>query len=476
MKTLNRKHIYPLLLTLLMFGCTPDSLTKYKKEEPKKAAPAPAASPSTIGGVPVSSIVDPTPSSIIYKSAMDGEQRTDLLFQVGVASGYYIYGNNAFSEVTVRELLFKSCSISPSVLPIGLTFDTTNCKIAGTATEVYTDPVTFDTTGKGKRAYTVTMNYTNSSNGTTTTVLPITIQALRAPSSLLYSQSSRVILKVGLGSIDSFSAASGNFITDDGKSPANSTKNTIKGTVETIDATNGYIGVYNVSNMNYLGLTSMFADTNTNYQPDSEPYNPKYYFTLDSKVDSDTVYYSEKGKITEIRNVFPSYSVAPVVPPSLQPLESASTGINPNDLTSRRNYIEFKISPNLPTGLALNPLTGTITSPYTGTDTSPIITPIAIPASANGTYRITASNELGSTYYDLQLEIVDTPTRASLTRRQLLTLNALTMSYIREGDSIVSPIVGLIPSVHGLVTKKLAATNQIEVISLDGQFKLKRSN
>ncbi|MEA9355027.1 putative Ig domain-containing protein [Bacteriovorax sp. PP10] len=457
MKTFNTKLIVALFTTLVLTGCMPDSLTKFKKDPPKKAIVAsddgeeiPTGVPDGSGGViSLPDLVDAT--SFSYPGS------NDLVLEAGVAGGFEIFGDNSFASQITRESLIQTCTVTPT-LPPGLSIDTKTCAIAGTPSQVYIDTTKLNLVQKAKKDFVVTVKFLNKDSGITTLTRAIKLQILAKPTKLLYSQSSKVLLKV-TGSLTAFSSLSGDLRTDDGESPSYIGKNSIYATVETLDLTNNIVGVNNKRNYDYQGNVTNFTDANFDYQPDTDPSNPKYYFRVNDDIDNDTTYSQALARITEVRNILPTYSVAPAVAPSLQPLTFANTGVNVNEVTSKRNYLEFTVSPKLPTGLTLDAITGKIS----GYSTVPV---------AMKTYQITASNALGSASYQLQLEIIDPPAQLSLTKKQVLTVGALTYSYLREGDSIVSPLSATpVPkSVHGIITKMIPSTLQLEIATIDGSF------
>jgi hypothetical protein len=65
MKTINLKFMAPLLLTFVLQGCMPDSLTKFNKEAPKKTASATTTTTPTVDEtIPPSSLVAPSDLSL----------------------------------------------------------------------------------------------------------------------------------------------------------------------------------------------------------------------------------------------------------------------------------------------------------------------------------------------------------------------------------------------------------------------------
>lgn len=456
----------------------PDSLTKFKKDAPKKTTTT-AAPVTNSSGVPVNTTVISPPTMVTYPN------NNHLVFEVGKSAQFDISGDNDFATTSTRDAILNSCSISPGIPNgYGISFDIKTCSIGGTPTQVltnYPDLATFKATN-GELTFAVTVKFVQSDGSIGTLVKNINLQILAKPNVLKFSQAPKVKLIV-TGDISTFSSSSGPIITDDGKVSSDTTKNSLYGTVETIDLPNGVLGVRNVKHYDAANPSpagKAYTDADSDSQPDGiiagniEAANSHYYFNVGDSIDSDTNFFQSRGKIKEVRNIFQTMPTATVPPLScpnpgcvtLQPLDDASNGLNVNEITDKRNYLEFTISPKLPIDtsgannyyFSMDKYTGQISG------WSKISLPMA-------SYTVTASNVLGSTSTVVSFAVSEAPEHFNLTNRQLLTLDALAFSFVKEGDTIVAPIVLPSPaSVKGIITKRIAATSQIEVLVTNGAF------
>jgi hypothetical protein len=471
MKTFKLNTLTLLLLTLTFQGCMPDSLTKFKKETPVKSAstsaPVATVTDSTGETITVDKISPPT-----YFSYTPGN---DLVFKYSKNvefQGFRITGDNDFSAELTRNRIIKKCSISPSIpAGMGITFDPTNCQIFGTPNQIYTNPSYIGTFGKNN--FTVTVQYINSTGSTSLLPsLPITIQIIAAPTELNFTQSPKVLLKVA-GDITTFSDLSGPIISDDLKVSSDLAKNTIKGTVETIDKINSVLGVKNLKHYDLQNPSgASYIDANGDSQPDGtgEALKSNYYFKIGNVLDSDTSYYVPRATISSITNIFPTVSTVPLSVSNyttLQPIEDVTNNINPNDISTRRNYLEFTISPKLPNDISGAAQYFFDIDKYSGKiyGWSKIPLPQA-------TYTVTASNAISSISSQIIFQVIEAPLQYSLTHKQLLTISDLAYSYMKEGDFITSPIVfPKTTSVQAMVTKMIPSTpKQIEVSTNAGSF------
>ena len=448
------KNFHIKIFTLLIFslglqGCMPDSLTKFTKNTPVKAgAPAPVTVTNAAGtSVALADIIPPTTFS--YNSSTN-----DLVFVLNTANSFPIIGDNAFLDDGLRNSIIQNCTVSP-LLPLGVSIDPKTCAISATTSAPLFSNTAFNVLNKGKADFIVTVTYTNSQGGTSTLSSAIKLQVIAKPTLLTYSQSPKVVLQLS-GDLSSFSSASGPFTTSDSKTSSDITKNSISGTVETIDKVNFLLGVINLKNYDYQDTPTLYTDANLDFQPDTAAYSQKYYFKVGDTIDSDIAYYQKRAQIDEIRNIYPTKASAPNNI-NLQPLEDLVNNINVNLGNTTRNYLDFTISPKLPTGFTFDPLNGKISG----------FSAIPLPLT---TYTITASNSLGSVSTTVKFEVIEAPVQVAYTRKQLLTISTLAYSYLKEGDSVVSQIVSpKISSTHGLITKMISP-NLIEVLTLDGTF------
>lgn len=139
MKTLNIKLLIPFFISLFLLGCVPDSLTKFKKDPPKKAE-APAVSNGSSGPV-----IDPgtgapvvfTPPTFFF---MGSEGASFAFSAAGAANINPILSVVDGSVGDGASNQFKiGCSLYPinaqtTNLPSGLTLNTSTCTISGKPT------------------------------------------------------------------------------------------------------------------------------------------------------------------------------------------------------------------------------------------------------------------------------------------------------------------------------------------------------
>ncbi len=445
----------------------PDSLTKFKKDAPKKTTAAPVTNAS--GGTVNTTIIN-EPTYIYF-----GNTNNDIVLEYEKEAAIELSGDNDFSSETSMKNILLGCTITPA-FPTGhgVVFDPTTCKITGTPTQVYTN--TSYTATKGKQDFTITARFANASGGVSSLSRAFKFQILAKPTTILYSQTKNVKLEVTGTGIASFSDSNGKLTTDDGKPTSDTTKNIIRGVVKTVDTTNGLIGVSNSAYYdNDFPAGRTYTDANNNSTPDSDASNAHYYFTVGDKLDSDDDFFQLRASVTGVRNIIASVGSAPASCPSATetanctmflPLSNPEKGINLDDATTKRNYLEFTVSPKLPVdtstpqrySFSLDKLTGRIS----GYSTIPL---------TGGEYTITASNTLGSASTVVKFSVIEAPSHVSYSNRQLLSLSALAFSYVKEGDTIVAPITPPKTfSVKGIITKALSATNEIEVQTTNGTF------
>lgn len=190
MKTFNTKLTVALFTTLVLTGCMPDSLTKFKKEEPTKApaATAPAIVDSNGNGVDPNSLVFPSKFYFISEGSTPTIERNvgSLLDVTAITDG-------TLTDPTRRSILFLNCKLvldtgsgtMTTTLPAGLTFDNQTCRIYGTPSAVH-----FNNDGSAIQ-YTAEMSYKGPDYAETG--IPLVLQAkikigiYEAPADLSYT-------------------------------------------------------------------------------------------------------------------------------------------------------------------------------------------------------------------------------------------------------------------------------------------------
>ncbi|MBC7425877.1 MAG: putative Ig domain-containing protein [Bacteroidia bacterium] len=139
MKTFNTKLIAPFIITLLLTGCMPDSLTKFKKDAPKKAA-----STTTVGGVaePTGPVVDNTGAIANFTAP--------TYFFMGVKNKKYSFASSITTSISdinpnidgsistnTAGIFLLGCSVVTTgnaqtvALPAGLLLKSSTCSISG---------------------------------------------------------------------------------------------------------------------------------------------------------------------------------------------------------------------------------------------------------------------------------------------------------------------------------------------------------
>jgi hypothetical protein len=245
MKKFNLKLHTPILLTIMLLqGCMPDSLTKFKKDAPKKTTAA-----STTSTVPP--VVDSTGNTITFvpPTKFYYVDVTAPLISARVGSSVSQDGNidGSLGDVNVKSKFFERCDLDVTgnsqtqTLPSGLSLNVSSCAIVGTPISVtsvttafcsdstYTTqttceaaPLTWNATtslcsnpdypyvtqaaclaAKNKWykvgapiPYRVKLKYHTELGVQKTIINTVNIGAYRVPAGLKYTQSDKVVLKV----------------------------------------------------------------------------------------------------------------------------------------------------------------------------------------------------------------------------------------------------------------------------------------
>jgi hypothetical protein len=149
MKTFNFKLFNLLILTILIAGCLPDSLTKFKKDSSPQPTGAPVPTITDTSGkvIPTSSIV--YPSTFYFQK--DSVQVSS--WPVIVGTEYVANALNSLNPVidgslgdsTIRSSMFNRCELDTSglaitqTLPPGIYLDPTKCSFFGTPISIFSD-------------------------------------------------------------------------------------------------------------------------------------------------------------------------------------------------------------------------------------------------------------------------------------------------------------------------------------------------
>ncbi len=330
MKTIKFKTL-SLFLTITLIlgsGCMPDSLTKMKKDPPKKSSSDTTNSGVVTGGdgkpVPVNQI-GPT-TKFFYGTEGDILQSN---FAVGTAVSLSPVFDGSMSDPKLRDSLIVKCEVINSStgskrLPAGLTFEggdatssSKSCKITGTPTDVttYLDPATNKFV---HMLYTILVSFRNSSGTISTLQNQTKIAVLRAPSNIFYSQTSTLML--GLENVVNFS----NF--DLSKKIA-----TNKGSIGTLkfkDAQNSQL-VITRDNSNKIEIGDLVDNAQT-------------FYNLEAKVKKITNVLLVNERIESTYGTYPAS--CPIAPAATSKLFVKNPAI---DLDAQ-NMTIFSISPDLP--------------------------------------------------------------------------------------------------------------------------------
>lgn len=250
MKKFNLKlHTSFLFTILILQGCMPDSLTKFKKDAPKKTTAASTSTP-TVPPVTDSSgntvpFVAPTKFFFVSETAPTATE------QVGIAMSRGATIDGTMSDSTLRDKFFERCDLDitgntqTQTLPSGTTLNVSTCTISGTPLAITTvstafcsDP-TYVTQGTCEAAaytwnattskcsnpdyqyatqaaclagrnkwykvgsavpYRIVLKYHNSAGAQSTMSTTVNIGVYKAPTALRYTQSDKVILKAAAAS------------------------------------------------------------------------------------------------------------------------------------------------------------------------------------------------------------------------------------------------------------------------------------
>lgn len=492
MKNFNLKFMSLIILTLLLQGCMPDSMTKFSKEAPKKAAPPPLASPiqdSAGNAVDPSTIDFPTDFFYISKT----EVPTKALV-VGTEATISPSVNGSLADPSKRNLIFLRCELDKTAgtansqtAPHGMIFDSSTCVFKGTPQSIYTDagsPV----------LYTVNLYYKNASGIESKLSTTIKIGVFLLPKDLLYSQNDRLTIKTTPTNLSTLKT---NVPTADyDRAGIFTSIGGVSGVVKFVDTIASQIGVVRAiplvvdSTANFTvngdisasggvqGKVLKIDNTNPDkkiiyvetFFPD-KPFVPgnidnttsysapatatilsvesNYYQTTAgaNSADNDMQYYSNNFTINEIVQ---TYEVGATI-----------TDIVPINTTAiaQNNGIVYSISPALPNAninspdLNFNTATGKISGKFTNTLMAKKFT-------------ITATNPVGSTSTTVTLEATLSPKNLSYTTRELITVNS--SATFLENEAIFQPITPpLTANVKGRIIRKFEPVGGPYKLSID---------
>ncbi len=505
MKKFNFTFIVASLLSLLLAGCMPDSLTKYKKDPPKKAA----STTSTSGDLIDSNgeVIDP--DEIVYPTAFYYVEPTDPYdkpVKLGQAVSITPTTDGALADANLRDAILIGCELDQTgavitrTLPPGLTLNSQTCVISGTPTMIYSDTTT-DNVGK-LIPYTVLMkykgsNYDGSELSAESISARINIASYQDLPDLKLTQNDKLVIQL--------SATSGNLIssiktnTDSAiaydRRGVITTSTGVSGIVKYLNSSANTIGVYrvtplvlplgtNMGNFSTSGPTSfisvsgntkvgkilsinsttrtLYVETltpTTNFSASDAIDNAQVFvssvatvssidttYTLNktpTALDNDNQYFSNKYNIVKITQM---YEVGVAIP-AILPFTSTQM--------STANGVTYSISPALPDGLDFSTTTGAITGTFTDIIDSTAFT-------------ITATNPFGSKASTINIASIRSPQDLSFTQRQVVTTNSNTLFL--QGEYLFQPITApLTYSVKGRILRKIS-TDKLDIFAYNGSF------
>lgn len=499
MKTFNTKLIVALFTTLVLTGCMPDSLTKFKKDAPKKAASTAVddtEAPITDGN---GNAVDP--DTLVFPTKFyfgtEGVTAEDAL-QVGTSVTFIPRTDGTLADPATRSIIFLKCELDVSgavitrTLPPGLTLNQSTCAVSGTPTTVYAD-TTLGNIG-GKITYTVRMSYKGAAYtgvGTESTLsASFNVGVYDVPTGLDMTQNDKLQIKLTPKSgslITSIQTNTDSLVNYNRYGVLTGTKS-IAGIVKYVDSSTSTVGVYRVQpivvgstipfsvngfvstagNVKRGKILSKNSTTNTLYvealtanttfdvgdaldnatsflaaESTVTAISTSYKFSVAGKIDNDSQYFTEKYNVEKVIQTYErGVTIQPISP-------ILTSTILPS------NGIEYSISPALPDGLSFSDATGVISGAFTDTlDATEFV--------------ITAYNDLGESSYSIFLAAINSPKDLSYTSNQLISVNSNTLFL--EGESLFQPIVApLTTSVQAKVLRKVS-TNKLSIETLNGTF------
>lgn len=499
MKTFNTKLIVALFTTLVLTGCMPDSLTKFKKDAPKKAAAAAAEEPTPPITDGSGNAVDPDtlvfPTKFFYGT--EGAIAEEPI-RVGLPATISAQTDGTLADPTKRSYIFLKCEIDVSgavitrTLPPGLTLNQSTCQITGTPTTIYSDT----TPGNigGEIPYTIRMTYKGADYtgvGTESSLSAVVhIGVYDIPTALDMTQNDKLQIKLTpkSGALVSSVQTNTDSLVNYNRYGILSSNKSISGVIKYVDSSTSIIGVYRTQpivvastipfsvngfvstagnakrgkivsintttrTLYVEALTSntVFAagdalDNATSYlaaESTVTSVDSSYKFPVLAKVDNDSQYFTEKFNIDSITQTYERGVAIPPISPIL------SSTILP------ANGIEYGISPALPTGLSFDTTTGVISGTFADTLDATNFT-------------ITAFNDLGESQYVVSLAAINSPKDLSYTSNQLISVNSNTLFL--EGESLFQPIAApLTSSVQAKILRKVS-TNKLSIETINGSF------
>ena len=552
MKNYNKTPLVLLFITLLLNGCMPDSLTKFKKDPPKKEAVTTSSGGDTTGPVvddsgAVVPFIEPTyffmgvedqKYAFAVSSAISNPITTTIDGSVGDGA------TNAFKLGC--SLVTTGVNSQASVLPAGLSINSSSCSISGTpsanksvitpfcsdssltnqtdcestaltwnaSTGCSNNDFRYNTQAKCIAAnnrwydigsaipYKIELRYQNSDGVLYRIYSTAEIGTYTTLTSLKYTQSDKLLFSVtSTPTVLSAIAPVRTTSTMSGAYPSANilaANNGALGVINYVDKSQSLIGVKKLIKMTLANASAFSAggflisstgkigkifkkdSSNTNiiyvenisgdekYFSASESLDPGTSYvapattTISSidetlvydlasapKLDNDRSYYSTKATMSAIpANSYLVNSINSIKP--LRPTKSLLNSSAVND-----NGIVVTVSPKLPAGLTLDPVSGYISGsflkPMTATD-----------------YVVTATNPLGSVTATIKLVAIDAPADLSLSTKQIITLS--NTAFFIEGEKLFQQITPPLSTAPTGKILKILNDYQMAVDTTDGAF------
>jgi hypothetical protein len=504
MKTFNTKLIVALITTLVLTGCMPDSLTKFKKDPPKKDASTaigtnntPTITDSSGNAVDPGTLVFPTK---FYYGAVEGATPEEVfqLYKNISTTDLLPNTDGTLADPIKRSLIFLRCELDTSgavitrTLPPGLSLNPSTCGISGVPTAIYSDT----TPGNigGKITYTVRMYYKSaaySGIGTESSLsASLKLAIYDVPTAFDMTQNDTLQIQLSAKSsalVSNIQTNTDSLVNYNRYGILNSNKS-VAAIVKYVDASSSLVGVYRVqplvvgstipfsvngfvsttANAKRGKIVSINSTTKTLYVEALAPntvfaagdaldnassflaaestvvsVDSSYKFPIAAKVDNDSQYFTEKFNITSITQTYErGVTIQPISP-------ILSSTILP------ANGILYSISPALPDGLSFDETTGVISGVFNDTLDATNFT-------------VTAYNDLDESDYVVSLAAINSPQDLSYSSNQLISV-ALNTLFL-EGENIYQPIAApLTTSTQGKILRKVS-TNKLSIQTLNGSF------
>lgn len=275
MKTFNIKLLTSsLVTTLILAGCMPDSLTKFKKEPPKKVTPAEAVSgpvtDETGNVIDPSTLTDPT----IFRIKVPDEITTvtTKTYEIGQTVNLEAQLDGSIGLEPYRDTLMVKCEIvSATALPPGISLRADECKISGKTIDVFSDtnPLNY-----GKPVpYTVRLHYISKTGIVKTMDTTISIGVYQRLGGIFYSQNDKLLMRLSPTGGAQISSITSNINADDPyeRTGLLSTADGPVGVVKFVDVNTSRVGISRVIPIEVENITSL-SYFDTTQTPPTEQY------------------------------------------------------------------------------------------------------------------------------------------------------------------------------------------------------------